>query len=149
MIFEKLLNTSLDFLCGTNIADILNWFSITFYTRECNHISFDKIYDLSNIFFIVAQPYTKLIESLIMITLGGLILLLCNFWLTSAVILILFFGQVVSSHYIFERRLRPTLNYYTLVEYESRKKMLALIINNLRGRDVIQSFEKTSEFCRE
>ncbi|XP_070489977.1 ATP-binding cassette sub-family C member 12-like isoform X2 [Chironomus tepperi] len=129
MIFEKLLNTSLDFLCGTNIADILNWFSITFYT--------------------LAQPYTKLIESIIMITLGGLILLLCNFWLTSAVILILIIGQVVSAHYIFEKRLRPTLNYYTLVEYESRKKMLALIINNLRGRDVIQSFEKTSEFCRD
>lgn len=34
MIFEKLLNTSLDYLCGTNIADILNWFSLTFYSRE-------------------------------------------------------------------------------------------------------------------
>lgn len=34
MIFEKLLNTSLDYLCGTNIADILNWFSITFYSRK-------------------------------------------------------------------------------------------------------------------
>lgn len=34
IIFEKLLNTSLDYLCGTNIADILNWFSITFYNRK-------------------------------------------------------------------------------------------------------------------
>lgn len=34
MIFEKLLNTSLDYLCGTNIADIINWFSITFYSRK-------------------------------------------------------------------------------------------------------------------
>lgn len=34
MIFEKLLNTNLDYLCGTNIADILNWFSITFYSRR-------------------------------------------------------------------------------------------------------------------
>lgn len=100
-------------------------------------------------YFTVAQPYTKLIESIIMITLGGLILVMCNFWLTSAVILILVCGQVISAHYIFEKRLRPTLNYYTLVEYESRKKILSLIINNLRGRDVIQSFEKTSEFCRE
>ena len=148
MIFEKLLNTSLDFLCGTNIADVLNWFSITFYTREYNIISIYYFIDYL-IFFAVAQPYTKLIESIIMITLGGVILILCNFWLTSAVIIILIFGQVISAHYIFEKRLRPTLNYYTLVEYESRKKMLALIINNLRGRDVIQSFEKTSEFCRE
>jgi hypothetical protein len=34
-IFEKLLHTSLDFLCGTNIADVINWFSVTFYSREC------------------------------------------------------------------------------------------------------------------
>lgn len=34
MIFEKLLNTSLDYLCATNISDILNWFSITFYSRK-------------------------------------------------------------------------------------------------------------------
>lgn len=34
MIFEKLLNTSLDYLCGTNIADVINWFSLTFYSRE-------------------------------------------------------------------------------------------------------------------
>lgn len=33
-IFEKLLNTSLDFICGSNIADILNWFSISFHSRE-------------------------------------------------------------------------------------------------------------------
>lgn len=33
MIFEKLLNTSLSYLCGTNIGDILNWFSITLYSR--------------------------------------------------------------------------------------------------------------------
>lgn len=34
MIFEKLLNTSLDYLCGTNIADIINWFSISFHSRK-------------------------------------------------------------------------------------------------------------------
>lgn len=34
MIFEKLLNTNLDFLCGTNIADILNWFNVTFHTSK-------------------------------------------------------------------------------------------------------------------
>lgn len=34
IIFEKLLNTSLDYLCGTNIADILNWLSATCYSRE-------------------------------------------------------------------------------------------------------------------
>lgn len=34
MIFEKLLNTSLSYLCGTNIGDILNWFSITLYSRK-------------------------------------------------------------------------------------------------------------------
>lgn len=34
LIFEKLLNTSLDYLCATNIADILNWFSITFYSSK-------------------------------------------------------------------------------------------------------------------
>lgn len=33
-IFEKLLNTSLDYICGSNLADILNWFSITLYSRE-------------------------------------------------------------------------------------------------------------------
>lgn len=33
-IFEKLLNTSLDYLCGTNIAHIINWFSITFNSRK-------------------------------------------------------------------------------------------------------------------
>lgn len=33
-IFEKILNASLDYLVSTNIADILNWFSFTSYTRK-------------------------------------------------------------------------------------------------------------------
>ncbi|KAG5671790.1 hypothetical protein PVAND_001966 [Polypedilum vanderplanki] len=129
IIFEKLLNTSLDYLCGTNIADVLNWFSITFYT--------------------LIQPYKKMIEAAMTVFFCGFLLLLCNFWLTSAVIAILACGQAISTHYIFKHRLTPTMNYYTVIEFESRKKILALLINNLRGRDVIQSFERTSEFCRD
>lgn len=33
-IFEKIMNASLDYLVSTNIADILNWFSFTSYTRK-------------------------------------------------------------------------------------------------------------------
>jgi hypothetical protein len=33
-IFEKLLNTSLDYLYGTNIGGVLNWFSLSFNKRE-------------------------------------------------------------------------------------------------------------------
>jgi predicted Co/Zn/Cd cation transporter (cation efflux family) len=97
----------------------------------------------------VAQPYKKLIEAAMTVFFSGLLLLLCNYWLTSAVVAILACGQAISTHYIFKRRLTPTMNYYTVIEYESRKKIMSLLINNLRGRDVIQSFEKTSEFCRE
>lgn len=50
---------------------------------------------------------------------------------------------------MFQGKLQATLNYYTLVEYESKKKMLKTMSNNFRGRDVIQSFDRTSEFCKE
>lgn len=42
-IFEKLLSTSLDYLCGTNIADVLNWFSTNFSTRKFFN-SFKRIF---------------------------------------------------------------------------------------------------------
>jgi ABC-type bacteriocin/lantibiotic exporter with double-glycine peptidase domain len=43
-IFEKLLNTTLEYLHTSNIADILNWFNITYqiqsmYTMSCNKIN--------------------------------------------------------------------------------------------------------------
>lgn len=98
---------------------------------------------------LVDLPYKKIIESSCIIGLSVIFLVFCNFWLTSGVILILVIGQVFSAHYLFKNRLRSTLNYYTLAEYETRKKILSLLINNLRGRDVIQSFDKTSEFNRE
>lgn len=84
-----------------------------------------------------------------MISLSGSILLIINYWLTSAVLLILVAGQVVTFNIIFKGRIKSTLNFYTLVEFESRKKMFQHMINNLRGRDVIQSFNRTSEFCQE
>lgn len=129
IIFERLLNTSLDFLYGTNVAEILNWFSLTFYS--------------------LLVPYTKIIKSIIVLSIAGIFLVLFNYWLTTSVLIILVAGQIFSFHIVFKGRLKSTLNYYTLVEYESRKKMFQLMINNIRGRDVIQSFERTSEFCRE
>lgn len=33
IVFERLLNTSMDFLVKTNIAQILNWFSTPFFSR--------------------------------------------------------------------------------------------------------------------
>lgn len=86
---------------------------------------------------------------MIVIAISGSFLVLINYWLTTAVLLILIAGQIFSFHIIFKGRLKATLNYYTMVEYLSRKKMFQQMINNLRGRDVIQSFERTSEFCRE
>lgn len=94
-------------------------------------------------------PYTKIIKSILVMSLSGVFLLIINYWLTSVVILILLAGQIFSFHIIFKGRLKSTLNYYTMVEFESRKKMFQHMINNLRGRDVIQSFDRTSEFCRE
>lgn len=88
-------------------------------------------------------------ESSILLALSSFVLILCNFWLTSCVILILSIGQIFTFSFIFKNRITYTLHFYTTVEYESRKKLLTVLINNLRGRDVIQSFERVSEFCRE
>lgn len=95
------------------------------------------------------EPYTKIVKSITIITLSGTFLLIINYWLTATVLLILIAGQVFSFHIIFKGRLKSTLNFYTLIEFESRKKMFQYMMNNLRGRDVIQSFDRTSEFCRE
>lgn len=86
---------------------------------------------------------------MLVISLAGVFLLIINYWLTSAVLLILVAGQIFSFQIIFKGRLKSTLNYYTMVEFESRRSMFQHMINNLRGRDVIQSFDRTSEFCRE
>ena len=34
IIFEKLLSTTLDALCGINVSNITIWFNVTFYSRK-------------------------------------------------------------------------------------------------------------------
>jgi ABC-type multidrug transport system fused ATPase/permease subunit len=129
IIFEKLLNANLDYFLNTNIADILNWFTTNF-TNEF-------------------APYLIMIKSGMIIIISTVLLVLINYWITIAIFLILVSGQIFSIHHIFKNRIKLTLKYFYLVEYESRKRMFSYVINNLRGRSVVQSFDRVSEFCVE
>lgn len=95
------------------------------------------------------EVYIKIVQPIIIISTSFIFIVLVNYWLTSGIILILIVGQIFSFKIVFQGKIQATLNYYTLVEYESRKKMMKFMSNNFRGRDVIQSFDRTSEFCKE
>lgn len=129
VIFERLLNASLDYFVNTNISEILNWFSTNFANEFA--------------------PYLVMIKSGIIIIISTILLIFINYWITICVFLILVGGQAFSIHYIFKKRIKLTLKYYYLVEYESKKRLFSYATNNLRGRSVVQSFDKVSEFCAE
>lgn len=129
IVFEKLLHSSLDYFVNTNISDILNWFSTTFSSEF--------------------TPYLVMIKSLSIIVVSTLLAILINYWITIAVAFILITGQAFSIHYILKNRIKLSLKYFYLVEYESKKKLFSYVINNLKGRAVIQAFDRTREFCAE
>lgn len=147
-IFEKLLNTSLDYLYGTNIGGILNWFSVSFNKRKMSNSELKQLIE-KKLNISDFETFVKMIQSIILITISLSLLVVFNYWLTSCVLLILIGGQIFSFHIIFKGRLEATLSHYTMIEIDSRKKLFQRMINNLRGRDVIQSFDRTSEFSRE
>lgn len=95
------------------------------------------------------EVHIKIVQPLIIISTALLFLLVINYWLTSGILVILIAGQIFSFKIIFQGKIQSTLNFYSLVEYESRKRMYQLMTNNFRGRDVIQSYDRTSEFCKE
>lgn len=97
----------------------------------------------------ISELLPKMKESTIIVILSSVVLILCNFWLVSCIFIILAIGQFLTFSFVFKNKLVESLQYYTHIEYETRKKMMAFLVNNLRGRDVIQSFERVSEFCRE
>lgn len=123
---------SISFVCSLFI------FSSSFLSPLCRISSFTEL-----------EVHIKIVQPLIIISTGLLFLFAINYWLTSAVLLILIAGQVFTFNIIFQGKIQSTLNFYSLVEYESRKRMFQLMTNNFRGRDVIQSYDRTSEFCKE
>lgn len=81
------------------------------------------------------------------IFLSFIILIVTNYWITLAVLLILTVGQILTLNFIFAKRIRFSLQYFSMVEQESKKKMLKYLINNLRGRSVV--YDRVSELCYE
>lgn len=112
-------------------------------------LNFSLYHCVASSSFTELEVHIKIVQPLIIISTGLLFLFAINYWLTSAVLLILIAGQVFTFNIIFQGKIQSTLNFYSLVEYESRKRMFQLMSNNFRGRDVIQSYDRTSEFCKE